>query len=261
MKRITADLHIHTALSPCAHQEMTPPAIVQAAIRKGLDIIAISDHNSASNGLPTQQAAGERLAVLAGMEITTAEEVHVLGIFPDAAAACACGEVVRATLPDRLRKRDRHRIGQKHAESEPVPFSQPVRQNLLDSTGRVIGTEGKLLSAATTLTLESAVELIQAHGGLAIAAHVDRPSFSVMSQLGLFPAEAGFDAIEVYGYAGKPTDWAQWESLGLPIVSSSDSHFLDDIGTRYTCFELEIPTFEELQSAIMEGRGGPARRA
>jgi hypothetical protein len=125
----------------------------------------------------------------------------------------------------------------------------------------VIGTEGKLLSAATTFTLDSAVELIHAHGGLAIAAHVDRPSFSVMSQLGLFPAEAGFDAIEVYGYAGKPTDWAQWESLGLPIVSSSDSHFLDDIGTRYTGFELEEATFAELKSAIMEGRGGPARRA
>jgi predicted metal-dependent phosphoesterase TrpH len=208
---------------------MTPPAIVAAAARKGLDIIAISDHNSARNALPTQQAAGERLAVLAGMEITTAEEVHVLGIFPDAAAAWACGEIVRATLPDSLK---------------------PVRQSLLDSTGRVIGTEGKLLSAATTLTLESAVELIQAHGGLAIAAHVDRPSFSVMSQLGLFPAEAGFDAIEVYGYAGKPTDWAQWESLHLPIVSSSDSHFLDDIGTRQTCFDLEEASFEALSAAI-----------
>jgi len=93
-----ADLHVHTALSPCADDEMTPPAIVAAALAEGLAMIAVCDHNSARNVAAVQEAAGERLAVLAGMEITTAEECHVVGLFPDASAAQAAGAEVGATL-------------------------------------------------------------------------------------------------------------------------------------------------------------------
>ena len=93
-----ADLHVHTALSPCADDEMTPPAIVAAALAEGLAMIAVCDHNSARNVAAVQEAAGERLAVLAGMEITTAEECHVVGLFPDASAAQAAGAEVGASL-------------------------------------------------------------------------------------------------------------------------------------------------------------------
>lgn len=238
------DLHIHTALSPCAGEEMTPPAIVDAALCRGLDMIAICDHNSAGNALATQQAAGGRLAVLAGMEITTAEEVHVLGIFPDAATARSCAEKVLATLPDNSKAGGG--LG---------------RQSLLSAAGRVVGQEGKLLSAASTLALEAAVALIKKHGGLAIAAHVDRPSFSVMSQLGLFPAHAGFDAVEVFGYSGDAEPPGDWRAWGLPAVGSSDSHFLEDIGTRYTCMSLASETFGALRRAIAAGKGGRIRSA
>ena len=81
MKRFLADLHIHTALSPCAEEEMTPAAIVRQAIRKGLAIIAICDHNTAGNTIAVQEAAGKDITVIAGMEITTVEEVHVIGLF------------------------------------------------------------------------------------------------------------------------------------------------------------------------------------
>jgi len=241
VKRILADLHIHTVLSPCASEEMTPPAIVRAAVAKGLGMIAICDHNAADNVRATQEAAGEALAVLAGMEVTTAEEVHVLGLFPDAAEAASAAEEVQATLPDRPEGGD--------------------RQWLMDADGRVVGSLGKMLSAASRFPLEQAVGLIKRHGGLAVASHVDRPSFSVMSQLGLFPAGAGFDAIEVFCAAGKPEAEARWASLGLPIFHSSDSHYLAEIASRTTSLTMQGATFTELRTMIRRGAGGPPRGA
>ena len=100
MKRFYADLHIHTALSPCASDEMTPPAIVKAALERQLAMIAICDHNSSGNAAAAQAAAAGRLTVIAGMELTSAEEVHVLGWFPDAACAAAAAAKVLASLPE-----------------------------------------------------------------------------------------------------------------------------------------------------------------
>jgi predicted metal-dependent phosphoesterase TrpH len=240
VKRILADLHIHTVLSPCAGEEMTPPAIVRAAVAKGLDMIAICDHNSAGNVRATQEAAGDDLAVLAGMEVTTAEEVHVLGLFPDAASAASAAEEVLATLPD-----------------QPGPAGAGERQWLMDAGGRVVGSEKKMLSAASTFTLDQAVELVKRHGGMAVASHVDRPSFSVMSQLGLFPREAGFDAIEVFSGAAKPDTSAKWAALGLPILRSSDSHYLAGIASRTTCLTMQEATFTHLRDAVRRGPGGP----
>jgi len=193
-----ADLHIHTALSPCAEAEMTPPAIVEAAIRKGLAMIAICDHNAAGNvaavwsaGLspyPSQiRPEGRtpyqsRLAVIAGMEITTVEEVHVVGLFPGPWAALAAAEEVRATLPPATEKSSR--------------FGE---QRLLDAAGGVRGREERMLSAASAFELSAAVDLIHRRNGLAIASHIDRPAFGVIGQLGLFPTDAGFDAIELSG--------------------------------------------------------------
>ena len=99
VRSIRADLHIHTALSPCASEEMRPPAIVREALKKGLDMIAICDHNTAGNVKATQTAAAGYLTVIPGIEITTAEEVHVLGLFPSSEEATAIATEVRNTLP------------------------------------------------------------------------------------------------------------------------------------------------------------------
>jgi predicted metal-dependent phosphoesterase TrpH len=234
---IKADLHIHTALSPCAAPEMTPPAIVAAAVRCGLAMIAVCDHNSAGNAAATQQAAGKSLAVIAGMEIMSSEEAHVVGLFPDAPAACAAGAEVAATLPD-LKKSSR-------------PLGP---QSLMDSAGRVIGIEPKMLAAAARFTLSETVQLIHRHGGLAIAAHLNRPSFSVISQLGLFPYDAGFDAVEIFESpmfpaARKPATY------GLPALRSSDSHDLIQIGSAWTALEMRRPVFDELVLAIKRTTG------
>jgi hypothetical protein len=270
MKEIRADLHIHTGLSPCASDEMTPPAIVQAALDRGLGMIAICDHNSAGNAAAAQDAASGRLCVLAGIEITSAEEVHVVGLFPDAASAEAAVEAVKATLPE--------------STAASRKFGE---QRLMDAAGRVVGRERKMLSGASTLGLSAGVALIKRHGGLAVAAHVDRPRFSVLSQLGLFPTDAGFDAVEVFSpsplegegrgegflggcspsplegegrgeggsVGGRSVVTSHYAAWGLPVLASSDSHFLTEIARVWSVFRMYAATFEELALAL-RGMGG-----
>jgi hypothetical protein len=224
-----ADLHIHTALSPCAAEDMTPPAIVQAALDSGLSMIAICDHNAAGNTAATQAAAGDRLAVLAGMELTTAEEVHVLALFPDAAHAGAAAAEVGATLPP----------------ADAAYYRRFGPQRHMDAHGQVLALEQRMLAVASTFELSAAV-----------APHVNRPSFSVISQLGLFPPEAGFDAIEVFSAPGFPSRATEFAGYGLPVLASSDSHFLGDIGSARSTFVMEAPTFAELVLALrgVDGR-------
>jgi len=220
-----ADLHVHTALSPCAAEEMTPGAIVARAVELGLDMIAVCDHNSAGNVAATQGAAGGRLAVLAGIEVTTAEEVHVLGLLPDAAAAEAVGREVEAALPPRARE------------------------------------DRRLLSTGCGLDVAGTVALIHGHGGVAVAAHVDRRSFGVLAQLGFWPEGAGFDAAEISAAGARRRAASQIPDSrlqipeGLPVVCGSDAHSLDELGAGRTVCELEEASFEGLAAALREGRG------
>jgi PHP family Zn ribbon phosphoesterase len=244
LRRFRADLHIHTALSPCGSDEMTPAAIVATAVARGVDMIAVCDHNTAGNVAAVQragEAAGGGLAVIAGMELTSAEEVHVVGLFPDAAAAERVADQVRSLLPP----------------ADPGYYSFFGEQPLLAADGGHVGSETVALALATPLDLTEAVALIHREGGLAIAAHVDRKSFSVFSQLGFVPQDAGFDGLEVSKWL--PADSPRlpgFAALGLPLVCSSDSHYLEEIGTGYAEFDLAEPTFAELALALAgtEGR-------
>jgi PHP family Zn ribbon phosphoesterase len=239
VNRYLADFHIHTALSPCAESEMTPPAIVQEACSLGLQIIAICDHNSAGNTEAVQKAALDRLVVLAGMEIMTAEEVHVLGIFPNSQAAAQAGEEVQKTLPKVI-------AGSRRFGDQP----------LFDQTGQVVGKEDHMLSMACGFDLGRTVDLIKSHGGLAIAAHIDRPSYSVLSQLGFFPPGVEFDAIEVTRTGLASSKAPLYTSLEFPILTSSDSHHLTDLGTCYSMLEMQNPSFEEITMTLkgIDGR-------
>lgn len=234
MKAIGADLHIHSALSPCASVEMTPPAIVKAALDKRLKMIAICDHNSSGNSAAVQKAAGKRLTVLAGIEMATAEDVHVVGLFESAEAASALAAQALATLPE------------KGDESNNMFGGQ----HLMDAKGNMVGKETKMLAASTTFTLNDAIRLIRENGGLAIAAHVDRPHFGVISQLGLFPEDAQFDAIEISRAGVRSSRGKEFLSLGLPMITSSDAHFILDVGVSITVFEMCEPTFKELALAL-----------
>ena len=214
---------------------MTPPTLVARALAEGLAMIAVCDHNSARNAAAVQEAAGESLMVLAGMEITTAEECHVVGLFPDAAAAEAAGAEAGATL------------GRADAGYEAFFGSQ----RLLDAAGAERGRETLALATATTLDVDAAVALVHRHGGLAVAAHIDRRSFGVIGQLGLFPAAAGFDAVEVSRHV-PPGDEREGEfaAHGLPVLHSSDAHYPGDIGAARTRLRCARPSFAELALAL-----------
>jgi PHP family Zn ribbon phosphoesterase len=242
---VVADLHVHTALSPCGADEMTPPAIVAAAVERGLDMIAVCDHNCTRNAAAVQQAAGDRLAVLAGMEITTAEEAHVVGLFPSIEAARAAGEAVCASLPA--------------AQDGYTSFFG--EQWVLSAEGELVDNERHALALATDLDLSAVVRLIHEHGGLAVAAHVDRRTFGVIAQLGFFPTDAGFDAIEVSRFlADDSPRLAELAGYGLPITSSSDSHYLADLGADTTLLTVAAPTFNETAMALRGEAGRSATR-
>jgi 3',5'-nucleoside bisphosphate phosphatase len=240
VKTLVADLHIHTALSPCASDEMAPPGIVERAIAAGLDIIAICDHNSAGNVNAVQEAAKKRLCVFAGMELATAEDIHILGIFPDTTAAMAAADKVAQTLP-MASKRYAKKFG---------------KQLILDAAGRVKEHEERMLTASSGYSLAEAINLIKRYDGLAIAAHINRPAFSIFSQLGIFPDDAGFDAVEIFCPPLLNVDVEKYAFLGLPMIVSSDSHYLADVGRCRTKFKMASACFEEFAKAIkgVDGR-------
>jgi hypothetical protein len=221
---------------------MTPPVIVGAALTEGLAMIAVCDHNSARNAAAVQAAAGERLAVVAGMEITTAEECHVVGLFPDAGAAEAAAVEVGAALPG--------------TDDDYETFFG--RQHICDADGAETGRETLALATATPLSVDAVVELVHRYGGLAVAAHIDRASFGVIGQLGFFPADVGFDAVELSRHVPPGSEReAEFAAYGLPVLHSSDAHYPADVGAARTSVRCVRPDFSELVLAVhgLDGRG------
>ncbi len=241
MRVIAADLHVHTALSPCADAGMVPSMIVYAAIAAELEMIAICDHNHAGNAAAVQAAArriaGDLFDVIAGMEITTREEAHLVGLFPDAERAEKAAETLAAHLPAVRMKR-----------------SHGNKQLLLNGQDEVVGSVDAMLSLASDLSLEEAAALVRSHDGLLIAAHVDRPSFSVVSQLGFLPETIAFDALEISEAGVKQGRAQEFHDAGRPLISSSDAHFIDNIGDGRTFFYMEAPSFEEIRR-VFNGDG------
>ena len=234
MIRVAADLHVHTCLSPCAERSMRPRAIVEAAVARGIGMIGVCDHNSAGNVRAVASAAGGRLCVIAGMEITTSEEAHVVGLFPTAAAAEAAAAELAGALP-----RSR----------------QPEAQELVDADGTTLGIEALMLAFASAFSLEGTIDLVHRHGGLAIAAHVDRRSFSVPSQLGFIPPEAGFQALEISAHGARVGRAPAFAGLGFTLTSASDAHAPELVGDGFVVLDVEEPCFPELALALAGAHG------
>jgi hypothetical protein len=174
------------------------------------------------------------------MEVTSMEEVHVVGLFPDAAAAEAAAQEVRSLLPK--------------ADADYYAFFG--EQTVMCSDGTIDGEETAALAVATTLDLNDTVGLIKSHAGLAVAAHIDRRAFGVLSQLGWFPEDAGFDGVEVSRHlASDAPRMEEFRAYGLPVTGASDSHYLQEIGAAVTVLTLAEPTFSEVALAFA-GKGG-----
>jgi predicted metal-dependent phosphoesterase TrpH len=219
---------------------MTPLAIVKAAREANLDVIAICDHNSARNAAATRRAAKESgVSVIPGLEITSSEEVHILGLFPSDERAAAVQDEVYARL---------------FGENEEEVFGYQV---VVDEFDQVDDMDQRLLIGATTLNTEKIVDLIHEFGGLAIASHVDRQGFGIFNQLGFIPPGLKLDALEISKKSDPETMRKRYRQCNdFPLVTASDAHYLEDIGSAVTVAQMAGPTFDELVKAIkgLDGR-------
>jgi len=218
---------------------MHPMALVQRAIEAKLDMIAICDHNSSAN-VPYVIKASEtsNLKILPGMEITTSEEVHLLAIFDSLSNLILLQNIIDQHLPG---ENDEDRFGV---------------QAIVNENGEVEGINNQLLIGATDLSLDTLISYIHQFNGLAVAAHIDRESFSVLSQLGFIDDNVGFDALEITPLTGFNQARIRYPELSkYSFIVSSDSHFIKDIGQAFTRMSLQEPSFAELKLALKRQNG------
>lgn len=223
MSHYRFDLHIHSCLSPCGDLDSSPSAIAARAKAAGLNAIMIADHNSSRNSPALAESCRrEGLSCLFGMELASAEEVHLLCVFDTIEQAEALTEKVYAALPKRV--------------NQPDVMGYQV---VVDADENVLDQEWRILGLPTRLPIPKAEQLVHELGGLFIGAHIDRHAFSMYSQLGGLHGDEGFDAVELTRFA-KPEEWRA-QTRDLPVLLHSDAHFLDDIGKVWT--EAELPEF------------------
>ncbi len=233
MGRFSYDLHMHSCLSPCGDEDMTPHSIAAMAMLNGLDIIALSDHNTARNVPAVIEAAKEwNLTVVPGVEAESAEEVHLLCLFPDAEAALSMGEILEAHLPP--------------INNRPEIFGEQI---IMDSRDNRIGSIEKLLINATDLPIEKIKELTLERGGVCIPAHIDRASNSILSNLGFIPKELNFSAVEL----SKRAPVEMKEAEGYKVIHNSDAHYLTDISEAVWKLNLNEKTPKAVIKALLKG--------
>ncbi len=239
MKLYRADMHIHTCLSPCGDWGMSPKAIVEKSRRMGLDIIAVCDHNTAENtGAAIRAGQKNGITVLPGMEICSKEEVHVLAIFKTLDRAGMMQKFVYDHLPGK--------------NSSNLWGNQIV----VDENDEVIAENFNLLIGATTLSLYELVNKTNALEGLCIASHIDRPAFGIISNLGFIPEDVQFTALEVSWRMSMNEAAVSIPGIEkFPCITSSDAHYIEDVGKVWTGFMLEAPTFDEIRMGLA-GRSG-----
>jgi hypothetical protein len=235
-----ADLHIHTCLSPCGDWDMTPRFVVEQSVEKRLDIIAVTDHNTAENaGAAMEKGRAMGLTVLPGMEICSVEEAHVLALFDSLEQALA----MQAYVYDHL-----------SGENNPDVFGYQVVANAEDE---VVDQNPRLLIGAVSVDLNTLVDKIHDLGGLAVAAHIDKSAYSITSQLGFIPPDLPLDAVEV-SFRSRPEEAEQNLLMGLkiPCITSSDAHFPGEIGRVSTKFFMKNSCIHEMRLALQgkEGR-------
>lgn len=205
------DLHIHSALSPCADNENTPNNIVGMALVNGLDIIALTDHNSTANCRVTVEVGRQMgVIVVPGMELTTAEEIHVVCLFPD----CDRAEAFGAEIENRLMK----------IQNRTDLFGN---QYLMDGQDQVVGEYPWLLSYATSVSFDEVPGLVESFGGICMPAHIDRHSNGVLAVLGELRDDMGFSLGEISRHATKADYGKRFPFLRL--FRDSDAHFLWDM--------------------------------
>lgn len=231
------DLHLHSCLSPCGSDEMTPADLAAMCALAGLDIVALTDHNTCGNCAAFCQAARERgLLALAGMELCTQEDIHVVCLFPDPEHAEQFSACVAEHLPP--------------FSNDPEIFG---RQIYMDTEDTILGEEERMLAASTDISLEEVPALVASYGGFAFPAHIDRPSFSLLGVLGLWDPSLGFPLAELSHRC--PPDFTQRPDLaGLRFITDSDAHYLEQVWGAEHSMDLPEPTPEAVLDWLSGGK-------
>lgn len=220
------DLHIHSCLSPCGDNEMTPASIAGMAKVKGLDLIALTDHNSVRNCRAFCECCeGYGIVPVPGMELTTAEDIHIICLLPDIASAAEFG---RAVDDKRIRIKNRESI-----------FGE---QLVVDANDNTVARDEFLLPNATLLSISEAYALARSFGAAVYPAHIDREANGIIASLGMLPSEPVFSAVE-YRDINKREEYESKfpELASKKTVCSSDAHYLWDIAEREHFLELDVP--------------------
>ena len=226
MSLYRCDLHLHSCLSPCGDEDMTPGNIVGMSLLNGLQIVALTDHNSTKN-CPAffKIAKANGIIPVAGMELTTAEDVHAVCLFRDLESAMAFGEYV-----------DAHRF---KIQNQPEIFGH---QSITDENDEVVGEEQYLLLNASYLSLEEAYAEVKKRGGVCYPAHIDRASNGMIAMLGDFPPDPHFTAFELRDGEALEESLQKYPIIRereLMHVVSSDAHYLTDIAEEGFAIELD----------------------
>ncbi len=237
-----ADLHIHTVLSPCGDLEMSPAAIVQRALSRGLDMIAVTDHNT-TRQVKTVQRIGRAngLFVLGGVEITTQEEAHCLAFFANDAQLDEFQLFLDAHLP-------------------PIPNDEDRfgYQLIVDEDDGIVGEEQYHLLNAIDVDLDGIYEEVHRIGGLFVPAHINKGSTSLTSQLGFVPPDVKADAMEINRHISRDEMVKKFAYLNrFTFITDSDAHFIENVGDVYNVIYMAHRTFEEFAMAL---RGEEGRR-
>lgn len=228
MNRYYYDFHIHSCLSPCADNDMTPANIAGMATLAGLNIVALTDHNTTKNCLAFFKAAKQNgIIAVAGMELTTAEDIHIVCLFEKLSEALSFGEEI-----------EKHRI---RIKNRPDIFGD---QLIVDEEDNIIGTDEDLLSNATDIPYDDVPKLVKNFNGICFPAHIDREANGVIATLGTFPQEPHFNIAEFHNEEVREEYIAKYPILKDKLLTiGSDAHFLWDIRDKSAYFDLDDEPF------------------
>ncbi len=219
--KIAYDFHIHSCLSPCGDKDMTPQNIVNMAKIMGYDAIALTDHNTALNCKAVMELGKEiGLTVIPGMELCTSEEVHIVCLFPTLQNALDFSDFVYSTLPP--------------VKNKPAIFGEQI---IMDKDDNITGFEEKLLITASSISTHKAVSEVSKYGGICYPAHIDRSSFSIISNLGSIDESFGFKCAEIFDVSKEDKLKSKYPYLkDLKILSDSDAHYLENMRIPESCY-------------------------
>jgi len=229
-----ADLHIHSVLSPCGGLEMSPQSVMKKACEMGIDIIAITDHNSMANSCVYQRVAAKfGIHYIYGVEIQTTEEIHVIALFDDWEVAREFNkELYKSLLP---------------IENDPDYLGDQV---VIDDDENIIRSIKRALLNSSLWTFETTFKKIHNSGGFGFPAHVDAYTNSVISQLGFIPPGVNISALGITAKCNENELFGQYPFLkDYTLIRNSDAHYLEDIGSGFTKFYLEEPSLSGIVQA------------